>query len=61
MMFATRLSAEGQEILRLAFPALGALVAEPLYVLADTAVVGHLGTGPLGGLGVASAARLIGY
>ncbi len=61
MMFATRLSAEGQEILRLAFPALGALVAEPLYVLADTAVVGHLGTGPLGGLGVASAALLFGY
>jgi len=33
-----------RELLRLAVPALGALLAEPLYVLADTAVVGHLGT-----------------
>ena len=42
-----------REILRLAIPAFGALVAEPLYVLADTAIVGHLGRHPLGGLGVA--------
>jgi putative MATE family efflux protein len=42
-----------REILRLAIPALGALVAEPLYVLADTAIVGHLGTRPLAGLAVA--------
>jgi putative MATE family efflux protein len=41
------------EILRLALPALGALVAEPLYVLTDTAVIGHLGTPQLGGLAVA--------
>jgi len=34
-------------------PALGALAAEPLYVLVDTAVVGHLGTSQLGGLAVA--------
>ena len=47
-----------REILRLAVPALGALMAEPLYVLADTAVVGHLGTEPLGGLAIASAAHL---
>jgi Na+-driven multidrug efflux pump len=33
-----------REILRLALPAFGALVAEPLYVLTDTAIVGHLGT-----------------
>ena len=39
--------------MRLAIPAFGALAAEPLYVLADTAIVGHLGTLPLGGLGVA--------
>src|SRR5215468_9789238 len=39
-----------REILALALPALGALVAEPLYVLGDTAVVGHLGTLPLAGL-----------
>lgn len=43
-----------REIARLAIPALGALVAEPLYLLADTAVVGHLGTPELGGLAVAS-------
>ena len=50
-----------RELLRLAVPALGALLAEPLYVLADTAVVGHLGTAELGGLAVASAALLFGY
>ena len=37
----------------MAIPAFIALVAEPLYVLVDTAIVGHLGTLPLGGLGVA--------
>jgi putative MATE family efflux protein len=42
------------EILRLALPAFGALVAEPLFLLADSAIVGRLGTVPLGGLGVAS-------
>ena len=42
-----------REILRLAVPALGALAAEPLYILVDTAVVGHLGTPQLGGLAVA--------
>jgi putative MATE family efflux protein len=41
------------EIFRLALPAFGALAAEPLYVLADTAIVGHLGTRPLAGLAVA--------
>jgi putative MATE family efflux protein len=43
-----------REIWRLALPAFGALAAEPLYVLADTAIVGRLGTHPLGGLGVAA-------
>jgi putative MATE family efflux protein len=56
-----RLSDDGRELLALAVPALGALVAEPLYVLADTAVVGRLGTAPLAGLGVASGALLFGY
>ena len=46
-------SPHDREIVRLALPAFGALAAEPLYVLADTAIVGHLGTRPLGGLGVA--------
>jgi putative MATE family efflux protein len=50
-----------REILRLAIPAFGALVAEPLYVLADTAVVGHLGTDQLAGLGVASSVLLTAY
>jgi putative MATE family efflux protein len=45
-----------REILRLAVPALGALVAEPLYVLADTAIVGHLGTRQLAGLAVSGIA-----
>jgi putative MATE family efflux protein len=44
------------EILRLALPAFGALVAEPLFLLADSAIVGRLGTVPLAGLGVASQA-----
>ena len=44
------------EILRLAVPAFGALVAEPLFLLADSAIVGRIGTTPLGGLGVASQA-----
>lgn len=47
------MAAHDREILRLAVPALGALVAEPVYVLVDTAIVGHLGTEPLGGLAVA--------
>jgi len=42
-----------QEILRLALPALGALAAEPTYVLADTAIVGHLGTPQLAALAIA--------
>src|SRR3954447_14008005 len=50
-----------REIVRLALPAFGALIAEPLYVLADTAVVGHLGTDELGGLAVASSILLTGY
>ena len=45
-----------REIVRLAVPAFGALVAEPLFLLADSAIVGRLGTVPLGGLGVASQA-----
>ena len=42
-----------REILRLAVPALGALAAEPLYLLADTAMVGHLGTPELAALAIA--------
>ena len=50
-----------REILRLAIPAFGALAAEPLYVLADTAIVGHLGTRPLAGLGVAGAVLSVAF
>ncbi|EHK89058.1 MATE family efflux transporter [Saccharomonospora azurea] len=39
-----------RDVWRLAVPALGVLAAEPLYVLVDTAVVGHLGALPLAGL-----------
>ncbi|WP_110180816.1 MATE family efflux transporter [Nocardioides solisilvae] len=42
-----------REILRLAVPAFFALVAEPLYLLTDSAIVGHLGTAELAGLGIA--------
>lgn len=44
-----------REILRLAVPALGALAAEPLYLLVDTAIVGHLGTPQLAALALAAA------
>ena len=47
-------SAYDREILRLALPALGALAAEPLYILVDTAIVGHLGRSQLAALGAAA-------
>ena len=43
-----------RDILRLAIPALGALAAQPLYVLVDTAIVGHLGRPQLAALGIAA-------
>ncbi|MEV7020686.1 MATE family efflux transporter [Kitasatospora sp. NPDC093558] len=45
-----------REILALAVPAFGALVAEPLFLMADSAIVGHLGTPQLAGVGVAATA-----
>lgn len=44
-----------RRILALAWPALGALIAEPVFILIDSAVVGHLGRAPLAGLSLASA------
>ena len=44
-----------REILRLAVPAFLALVAEPVFLLSDAAIVGHLGTPQLAGLGIAGA------
>ena len=43
-----------RQIAVLAVPSLGALVAEPLFVLTDTAMVGHLGATALAGVGLAS-------
>ena len=42
-----------REITRLAVPALGALIAEPAFLIVDSALVGHLGVVPLAGLGIA--------
>lgn len=47
--------AHDREIVRLAVPAFLALVAEPLFLLADAAIVGHLGVRELAGLGIAAA------
>jgi len=47
------------EIVRLAVPALGALAAGPLYVLVDTAIVGHLGRAALDALAIATSALSI--
>jgi putative MATE family efflux protein len=44
-----------RQILALAVPALGALVAEPLFLIVDAALVGHLGVVPLAALGIAGA------
>jgi len=54
-------SPHDREIVRLAVPAFGALIAEPLYVLADTAVVGRLGTTQLAGMAVAASVLLTLY
>ncbi|WP_441409206.1 MATE family efflux transporter [Arthrobacter sp. 2MCAF15] len=48
-------ASRNREILRLAVPAFGALIAEPLFLLADSAIVGHLGVAQLAGVGLASA------
>ncbi len=45
-------SASPRRIAALALPALVVLAAEPLYVLVDTAVVGHLGRVPLAALAI---------
>ena len=43
-----------RRIAKLAIPALGSIAAEPLYNLADTAIVGHLGRSPLDALAIAA-------
>lgn len=52
--FRADLREQDREIWRLAVPAFLALVAEPLFLLGDAAVVGHLGTISLAGLGLAA-------
>lgn len=49
-------SPHDREILRLAVPAFGALIAEPIFLLTDSIVVGHLGTPQLAGLGLGGSA-----
>lgn len=52
---AVKPASHARDILRLAVPAFGALIAEPLFLLADSAIVGHLGVAQLAGVGLASA------
>lgn len=49
----TGLTHVDREVLRLGVPALGALLAPPLFLLADAVIVGRLGPAPLAGLGLA--------
>ncbi len=46
--------AQDKEIARLAVPAFAALISEPLFLLADAAIVGHLGVAQLAALGIAA-------
>ncbi len=48
-----RWTGDDTQIARLAVPAFFALLAEPMFLLADTAIVGHLGTAELAGLAIA--------
>ncbi|MCW1248633.1 MATE family efflux transporter [Acaricomes phytoseiuli] len=43
-----------RQITRLAIPAFGTLIAEPLFLIADTAIVGYLGVLELAGVGLAA-------
>ena len=52
--YGPRMATLDRQILRLAIPAFGALVAQPVFLLVDAAVVGTLGTSALAGLGAAS-------
>lgn len=50
-----------REIAALAIPALGALIADPLLSLVDTAFIGRLGEDELGALGVAAAVFAVAF
>src|SRR5580693_2695071 len=49
-----RLDEIDRRFLPLGLPALATVLVEPVYTVVDTAIVGHLGTVPLGGLALAS-------
>jgi putative MATE family efflux protein len=49
-----RLDVIDRRIVALGLPALATVLVEPVYTVVDTAIVGHLGTVPLGGLALAS-------
>lgn len=49
----TRRRKQDKEIASLALPAFAALISEPAFLLADAAIVGHLGTAQLAALGIA--------
>lgn len=44
-----------RSIAHLAIPALGSLIAEPVFIAIDSAFIGHLGAAPLAGLAIAAA------
>jgi len=50
-----------RRIIGLTIPAVATIAADPLYELTDTAILGHLGAGALGGAAVASTLLLNGY
>jgi putative MATE family efflux protein len=50
-----RLRPVDRQVLALAVPALGALIAEPVFLLTDAAIIGRTGTAPLAGLAAGSA------
>ena len=54
-------SPHDREIAALALPALGALVADPVLSLVDTAFVGRIGSSELAALGVASAVFAVAF
>jgi putative MATE family efflux protein len=57
-----RLTDVDRRIVGLAVPALATLVVLPLYNITDTAIVGHLGRAPLGGLALATTVlNLVGW
>jgi putative MATE family efflux protein len=47
-----------RQILSLAIPTFGQLIADPLFVLIDTAIVGHIGDSALAGLSIGSTVLL---